>query len=247
MFAIALLLRTPAANASAENQVPGWIEVEVSTHAEVLSGLLKLPRVPFIDLHYEGPGDVEGLRIIDAEAHPERVVIRLSGSWDDPSPDARRQVIRNLAHELAHVWQYTLGQPTENRFFHEGFAEAMALEALQVCGEACAAGAPELADRHRRDCGDALRDEILVASRSRAAFYGCGAVLTRMTAENAGKTVGEVYRRFAETGRSRADFISVAGEMAGSDFATSAHSFLHGDHRLAPTRSVLQRLQAGRL
>lgn len=230
-----------------QENVPAWIEDEIAMQAEVLSGLLKLPRVPFIDLRYQGEGEVEGLRVIDAEAHPERVVIRLTGSWAEPTPAAREQLIRNLAHELAHVWQYTLGQPTESRFFHEGFAEAMALETLLVCGSACGTGAINLAEVHRRDCGDALRSGILLGLESRAAFYGCGAVLATMTAERAGTPVAAVYARFAATKRSKDDFLVVAEEMAGKGFAISARSFLHGDHRLAPPPSVLRRLRAGRL
>ena len=219
----------------------------MAEQAEVLAGIIGLHRLPFIEITYAGPTDIIGQRIIEAEANAQQVRIHLSGSWDEPSRDGRRQIIGNLAHELAHVWQYALGTPTEALLFHEGFAEAIAIDVLERCGAACDVDAGFLLEVQRTACADAMFEGVILPQTSRLAIYGCGTILARHTAANAGTTPQAVYLRFAETERSKNDFLDVSREMAGSTFANSAFTFLHNDHRLGQPRRVMGLLRQAKL
>lgn len=244
---MALLLTLQVPNASAEGAVPGWVRAEIDTGAPIIAGLLGLPRVPFIRLSHDEGAAPPGVRVIEAEAGAEEITVRLLGDWQRADDAARRVLVRNLAHELAHVWQYTLGLPTEPRFFHEGFAEALALEALENCGASCSADPEGLRAMHERDCSAAMRQEPLARAESRSALYGCGAVLAGLTAQRAEISVADLYARFAARGRSPEAFFVVAGEAAGQPFELSARAFFTGDYRLASPRDVIARLRAGRL
>lgn len=220
----------------------------IDQQAPLIAGLLGLPRVPLIDMSYEEGVVPEGMRVIDAEAEAERIIIRYEGSWTTQSPEARRGLVRNLAHELAHVWQRTLGLPVEGQILHEGFAEAIAVEALLRCGASCDADAAGLIGQWRRLCADALRQGYLINQTSREASYGCGTVMVRASAKQIGIDSRELYRRFAATGeRELGDFFAVLGEGANDRAAFSARAFLQHDHRLANPETVMENLAAGRL
>lgn len=236
-----------AGNASAEDDVPGWIEAAVSEHTPVLAGIVGLSRPPFVELHYTRGNVPEGVRIIDAQAEPEKVVVRLVGAWQDQTAPAKRQLVRNLAHEVAHVWQYSIGFPGEEAFFHEGFAEAIAYDALTECGAACGQADQGLHRLHQTDCATAMKEGALAGSTSRAAVYGCGAVFTHTSADVSDLSAQDLYRRFAATGRTQADFLALVEESAGKPFALSARTFLLGDHSLARPGRVMERLRDARL
>lgn len=188
------------------------------------------------------------MRVIDGVAEAERVAIWLSGPWAEETPAARRQLVRNLAHELAHVRQYTLGEPSESRLFHEGFAEAMALEALADCGSLCGGEPDELSIALERRCGAALaRGPLDERMEDDDEAYGCGAILALAASEQTGLPVPQLYEAFVRAGRTAPGFIALCEQQAGPAFAVSAAAFLRGDHRLADPSLVIERLAAGRL
>lgn len=232
----------------ADDTVPGWITEVVEAEAEVLTGLVGLPRVPFITLVHLGPTEIEGQRIIQAEASADTILIEFSGSWSKNTPAARQQVIGNLAHELAHVWQYSLGAPTEGRMLHEGFAEAIGIDVLRRCGASCGTDSAALLETQRRACAAALREGVLLLQETPEAVYGCGTILTAHASTKAGLTPQELYLQFAGTeDRSEEDFLKVASDAAGSAFANSAFTFLYSDLRLSQPRRVMERLREGKL
>ncbi|NNU16679.1 hypothetical protein HK107_10135 [Parvularcula sp. ZS-1/3] len=243
---MAALLTAFAPNASAE-EVPEWIERQVAVQAESLAQVLDLPRVPFLTLDYDRETPIEGLRVLDADAGPEKATIRFRGDWTTPDADMRDLIARNLAHELAHVWQYRTGQPSETRFLHEGFAEAMAVEALIACGDVCGGDPAALAREQEARCRSSMSRGPLIAEDSRVKGYGCGAVVTLAAARKAEMSVQAFYLAFAATKRSNQDFLDVARERAGQDFAVAAFSFLNTDHSLAKPETVIRRLKRGTL
>lgn len=219
----------------------------MNEEAEVLAGILGLPRVPFFELSAEGPSEIADLRIIDAEANRETVTIRFYGPWETETRGARKLLVRNLAHELSHVWQYSLGEPTENAFFHEGFAEAMATETLVTCGSACGASPQALIVRQRSLCAEDMQAGIPLRAAPRSAGYGCGAVMVRAAADAAEISARELYRQFAAGPRDDKGFVALCEKAAGRRFSLSTFTFLHQDHRLASSEDVIARLRAGRL
>ncbi|MCQ8186557.1 hypothetical protein NOG11_14335 [Parvularcula sp. BGMRC 0090] len=244
---VPLLCSFANAQGSKGFDVPEWIGAHVADQAELLAGLIGLPRTPFVDLKYTGPEETTGLRTVHGRAEPERFSITLAGAWEDQHADARRQLTRNVAHETAHVFQYSLGEPNEARMLHEGFAEAMAVEALLSCAESCAGDGHGLEAKLRRQCGDALRMGILASQDSAERNYGCGGVLTLEGARAADLPVTELYRLFAAEGRDELALMRVLEKKAGKGFAISAKAFLYGDYRLAKPSAVYERLRAGQL
>jgi hypothetical protein len=250
-FAMSVLVLCAAPFANAQGRVaadvPGWVRSHIEAQVEVLAGLIGLPRTPFVDISYSGPSQELGLRTVQGRAQPERFSIDLSGAWQEQHADARRQLTRNVAHETAHVFQYSLGEPIESRMLHEGFAEAMAVEALMACGESCAGNGKGLELKLRRQCGDALRSGIVGTLNTVDSSYGCGGVLTLEGARAAEISVTDLYRLFAAAGRTEKALLGVLEEKAGSGFAISAKAFLYSDYRLAKPAQVFERLREGRL
>jgi len=238
---------TAIASAVALDEVPVWINTELNLQAERLGGIYGLGRLPFFDVQYTAAGLPEGVRIIDAEATSDTITIHYRGDWNDPSEPARLDVVRNLAHEMAHIRQRGLGRPTEDRFLHEGFAEAMAIEALSACGEPCAGGADRLLRERERQCGEALRDGPILSRDDEVAVYGCGSVFILAAARAADTNATDLYAAFVDAGRTRAALLDMIDETAGRTFTLSARSFLRGDYRLAPPRQTISNLREGRL
>ncbi|MEM9838680.1 MAG: hypothetical protein AAF830_05935 [Pseudomonadota bacterium] len=245
---IAALLSFVATNARANaDDVPAWLANLIEEQTDILAADLGLAREPFLELSYHAQGVEQGRRIIDAEAEAQVVRIDYGGAWQVSEPTARRDAIRNLAHELAHVWQYELGMPTEPRFLHEGFAEAMAIHVLDECGAICGVQPGTLMMLRERECGDALRLGTLARNTSREAIYGCGAVMVAAVATAAGTDPQGLYRQFAGTERSFEAFQTLAKEAAGASFSISARAFWQTNHRLAQPSRVIASLRAGRL
>ena len=248
VFAMLALLPSSLANATrADHEPPAWIEALIGEQAEVLTGMLGLPRVPFIELVHMGPTDIPGERIIDARATRDKIWIDLHGDWDLQSVSARQQLVGNLAHELAHVWQFTLGTATESRFFHEGFAEAIAIDLLTQCGAACGGSPTTLLTTQSSHCTEALQMGALIAQRTELADYGCGTILMHAAATNSGSSPRDLYQAFAATDRTERDFLAVAEKFAGQPFANSAFTFLHNDHSVVPGQGVMRRLRSAKL
>jgi hypothetical protein len=244
---MAAFLLMGTAKASQSFEVPPWVLAEIDEHAPILAGLLDLPREPFGDISYDPYSGVPGLLAVDGTADAERITMHLSGDWSEPDEAKRLLLLRNLAHELAHVRQHSFGMPQENRFFHEGFAEGMGIEAIRACAELCQ-------DRHRallrsveQSCALALRDGPLLTTESWESVYGCGGVFFFRAGEASGKGAKGLYQDFAALGeRSPEAFLGLLEEKAGKAYALRAARFLNDDHRLARPRYVLRRLRAGR-
>ncbi len=227
--------------------MPAWVGARIDEDAPLIAGILGLARVPAIGVAFDPKGAPVGVRVIDAAAEPGRIGILLQGSWAENSDAAQRQLTRLLAHELAHIWQHSIGFPSEPRLLHEGFAEALAIEALRSCGVSCRADAEGLYRQQKGSCAEAMRMGTLITSNERSAVYGCGSVLVLTAAEKAGLSVAELYLAMAGGERSFEGFILTLEETAGRDFALSARVFLTGDLRLAKPQRVYERLRAGRL
>lgn len=234
-----------AGNASAA--VPGWAKRATDEVVPVLMEALELEHEPQITMRWEKGDNPPGVRIIDSQARGNSVLVQLIGSWEEPSEEARSQLVRNLAHELAHVWQWSLGVPNEPRLLHEGFAEAIAIDVLVRCREICRASPERLVIKLEGQCRDALREGRVGAINRIEAIYGCGAVLTEGMSVAAELSPQDFYRRYADTERSMADFLELTEELAGRRFALSARTFLTADLRMASPSTTMGRLRAGRL
>lgn len=236
-----------AASAGDNPALPAWIKARVADDTPRIATALGLSSLPRIALSYrEGDGPA-GLRTIDAETRDHAIVIRYTGSWQNHSDGARRAVTRNLAHELAHSWQRSLGLATESRLFHEGFAEALAIEALRRCADQCEGAPDALARQREQDCAYALALGPVIAGQTDEAHYGCGTVLVLAASAASGEPVRALYRAFAATERDAESFLAVAEARAGRAFALSARTFLTANLTLAGPSTVMERLRAGRL
>ncbi|MEM9810116.1 MAG: hypothetical protein AAF788_02720 [Pseudomonadota bacterium] len=245
--AIIALLMITAGNARASDRAPDWVQEEVARVEPLLTAVLGLKTHPDVILAWQRASVPEGVRIIDAHATDQAVDILLIGAWAEASGVAKRQLIHNLAHEMAHVWQRQWGTPTEDRLLHEGFAEAIAGDILTQCGAACG-GNPHLLDlKLRGQCAEALAVGVLATLDGTEAVYGCGGVLTKSMADAGHLSPRDLYQAFARTDRSMQDFLDISETAAGQRFAFSARTFLTRDHRLAQPSDVIARLRAGRL
>ncbi len=234
-----------AGNASAA--VPAWTKRATDEVVPAILEALELEEPPRITLRWKQGDHPPGARIIQSQTFGDEILIGLEGSWREASEEARSQLVRNLAHEIAHVWQWKMGNPIEPRILHEGFAEAIAIDVLVRCREICRASPERLMIRLENQCRDALRRGIVGVQGQTDAVYGCGGVLTDGMAVAAQLSPQELYRRYATTGRSIGDFLELMEELAGSHFALSAKTFLTADFRMASPSTTMGRLRAGRL
>lgn len=235
------------ASATAQDDVPVWINSEIESQAERLAALYGLPRMPMFNIQYAGSVLPEGVRLVEAEAEADVVVAKFSGDWGERSEPARRDIVRNLAHELAHVRQYASGLPSEARLWHEGFAEAMAIQALDQCGPSCGGGAATLLQSRESQCGEALRLGHLADRADDDAVYGCGAILVLAVAQASQTNVIDLYGAFASTDRSETAMLELIEKRAGRPFGLSARRFLRSDYRLVPPAQTIRDLRRGRL
>lgn len=236
------------AAAEETSPVPGWLQEHVESQSALLGGLLSVKRQPFFKLSYDPSAHPQGVRVIDAEATDETITIRYEGAWAEPSRLARRDATRNLAHEFAHLRQRALGLPTENRFFHEGFAEAMAIAGLAACGAPCDGEPGALLHEAEGRCAKALQYGPLMTQSSDAdAVYGCGAILMLTAARKSDIPVDALYGEFAKTERRFEDFLTLLEEKAGKRFVLSVRAFWRGDYHLVPASQVIADLRRGRL
>jgi hypothetical protein len=183
-----------------------------------------------------------GARGLFAYAAPSELTLRLSGpGWAERDADAEALLLRNAAHEVAHAWQLSLGAHVEDapRWLHEGFAEALAREAL---------AGRRVAEASSR-CGAVLRaGPVRSAQRfgDEAAIYDCGAVVVAAVAAGRGESVRTLYAAFAEAGATEDAFMALSSE-ATAGMARSVRAFLGTDYSLADPAWVVRSLRAGRL
>ena len=198
---------------------------------------------PVVRTRYAPEAGPPGALNLLGVAGPGSVVLRLEGSgWRARSVSAERLLARNAAHEAAHLYQYARGAPTEPRWLHEGFADALAREQLSARG---AAGGWAGGQR----CAGALRRGTLrarFAADDEAAVYGCGSVVIRAVAAARGESVRAFYDAFVAAGRGEDAFAALA-EDAGPDWSRSARAFLTRDWTQSDPAWVIRSLRAGRL
>ncbi|NRA30125.1 MAG: hypothetical protein HRU11_07660 [Parvularculaceae bacterium] len=235
------------ASAAAQDDLPVWINSEIESQSDRLAALYGLPRMPIMNLQYTAEGHTAGVRIIEAEAEADLIRVHFQGDWTQESDAARQDVVRNLAHELAHVRQYASGLPVEPRFWHEGFAEAMAIEALDQCGAPCGGAPAALLRSREQQCGEALRSGYLSGRTDNDAVYGCGAIFVLAVAKASDSSVIDLYGSFAATDRSEAAMLALVQERAGRPFGLSARRFLKSDYRLVPAPQTIRDLRRGKL
>ena len=183
----------------------------------------------------------DGARNLIATARPHAVALQLEGSgWRERTPGGERILARNAAHEVAHLFQYAVGDAMEPRWLHEGFADALAHEAMNARGRA-------------RGWGGGLRcAEVLAAgpidaaqrAGDQAALYDCSSLAIRAVAAARGESVRDLYRAFTDEGGTDAAFLTLAAEARR---AGSVTAFLTRDWRHADAGWVLRQLRAGRL
>lgn len=201
---------------------------------------------PVLTTRYVYAGE-DGALNLKASAEGRSVSLQLEGSgWRTPSPDAERILARNAAHEVAHLFQYAAWAPREaqvpqeKRWLHEGFADALAHEALAARGEAAGWGGGTR-------CAGVLEDGSIVAAQRAgepAALYDCSSLVVRAVAAARGESVRDLYRALAEAGGSDAAFLRLAEE---GRRARSVTAFLTTDYTRADAGWVIRQLRAGRL
>lgn len=183
----------------------------------------------------------DGARNLVATAEADAVRLTLEGSgWRDRTASAERILARNAAHEVAHVFQYAVGTVLEPQWLHEGFADALAHEAMSARGEADGwAGGLR--------CAGVLMagpiDEAQDAGDPRA-LYDCSSIAIRAVAAARGETIRDLYRAFAAEGGTDAAFLALAAEARRE---ASVKAFLTRDWRHADPAWVIRQLRAGRL
>ena len=198
---------------------------------------------PSVRTRYTTEATVPGSLNLYGTAAPGAVTIRLEGSgWRTRSDSAERLLLRNAAHEAAHLYQHAKGRPTEAQWLHEGFADALAQERLAAAG-----GTADPAGGQR--CAAALRRAPLrsrFAAGDPDAIYDCGSVLIRAVATARGETVRTLYDALVAAGRDEAAFLRLAGE-ASEDWERSARAFLGRDYTQSDPFWVMRTLRAGQL
>ena len=193
-----------------------------------------------------------GSQNINGHAHTGIVDILLEGAaWSsDNSPRARRDLEQNLAHEMAHLWQLSAyDSPFEPLWLHEGFAEALALEALTASGLWSADQAAQWEDAQEARCAVALSKGILaqrVAVADRDAIYGCGYIAVRMMAEDTGKAPSALFEDYVPAIIKGPGLANLLKSVLDPIAAERLRSFLHVDYSRADGRAVIRRYRAGR-
>ena len=195
---------------------------------------------PALDAGYAYGGEDGALNLV-ATATADEVRLRLEGSgWRDRTDDAERILTRNAAHEVAHVFQYAVGPALEPQWLHEGFADALAHEAMTARGEARGWGGG-------LRCAEVLNAEPIQAAQAAGdarALYDCSSIAIRAVAAARGEDVRNFYVAFAAEGGTDAAFLRLAGD---GGRAADVTAFLTRDWRHADPAWVIRQLRAGRL
>lgn len=188
-------------------------------------------------------GGEDGARDLIATAEPGTVSLQLEGSgWRERTPGAARILTRNAAHEVAHVFQYAVGDALEPRWLHEGFADALAYEVLDARGEAAGWGG-------MRRCALVMDQgpiDDAQAAGNLGAIYDCSSLAIRSVAAARGESVRAFYEAFDAAGGTDAAFLALA-EEAEAGHARSVTAFLTRDWSRASPAWVIRALRAGRL
>ena len=196
--------------------------------------------VPAFEPGYTYAGE-DGARNLIATAEADAVRLTLEGSgWRDRTDGAERILARNAAHEVAHVFQYAVGPALEPQWLHEGFADALAHEAMTARGQADGWGAG-------LRCAEVLAAGPIDAAQDAGdqhALYDCSSLAIRAVADARGEGIRAFYRAFAAEGGTDAAFLRLAAEARRE---ASVTAFLTRDWRHADPAWVIRQLRAGRL
>ena len=232
--------QSPVARAEAEARAAGWAYAFWQARVAALAPEMGVP-APAVRTRY-ATGSAPGALNLLGSAEPGLVTLHLEGTgWGDRSEKAEGVLARNAAHEVAHLVQYATG-PAERDplWLHEGFAEAIARDAVLARGEAAPGGA-------EARCAAVLKQGPVRRAFRRGdnnAYYDCGALVVRAVAAARGEGAAELYRAFAAAGRTEAAFLSLAEEV---DLRRSVEAFLRTDYAAAKPSWVYAQLREGRL
>ncbi|ADM08551.1 hypothetical protein PB2503_02367 [Parvularcula bermudensis HTCC2503] len=236
----------PSATASAP---PDWVEARYDSLVPDLAAVLGLP-TPRIDLRFDPTPAPSHLVLTAHVTADETIAVRLSGAgWHRRTPQTDRQIVANLAHELAHLWQRRLlPAPAEPRWIHEGGAEAIALSLLVDTG------LWSEIDRRRADsalaerCSRALENGPLrpqFEGETADAAYGCGYVVVDWLAGRSGRSPRALYAELAATWPDPVALGTTLGAWLPAGDVATLNEFLTADWRGADPDTVVRSFRAG--
>jgi hypothetical protein len=181
---------------------------------------------------------------------PRMISVTLAGrGWDEPSDSGRRTLRLNLAHELAHHWQLQSRRwAYEPLHLHEGFAEALGIEAMGAAGLWSRAEADAYRDDLADRCATVLATgplSVRLARQDREAANACGYVLIEGALAASGRSASAAFTLYQTTPGSRLG--PLLWEEAGPSFLADANEFVRADYSRADTTAIVRAFRAGRL
>lgn len=187
-----------------------------------------------------------------AYAEGRRIHVRLNGEgWRDASAEGRATLRQNLAHELAHIWQVAAYDSLlEPRWIHEGFAEALAMAALERAD--MWSGSDVMAYRAAQDaqCAEVLADGPLIAALERddrRAVYACGFVIIDVTSGVVGQNPGQLFGLYV-TGMTTGNGLArTVVDATPTGYLRRVRTFLYYDFTDQPPERVIANFRSGRL
>lgn len=235
--------------------VPAWIEEEwTSARPQVEASYrdwLGVNAATFeVTARYDA-SEAENLNI-NAWAREGRVHLNFLGDrWQNSTTQAKRMVQQNLAHEIAHQWQFSEGDTDlEPIWWHEGTAEAMALKAL-ADSRLWSMGTQITWQRDAElRCARALKRGALAdqfEAGDREAVYGCGFILTSAIEKRSELDLPGLRRSYLSGTAEGLTFMAFVEQVAGRDMERSVEAFISRDHSHADGQWVIDALRAGRL
>ncbi len=200
-----------------------------------------------------------GQLAVTGEAVASQAVIKYTGGgYLNDTPEMRRLVLFNLAHELVHLWQLEHARvATTTDWLHEGVANALAAEALYISGLWEDDEYLLALETAKNECAAYLGTGTLKGAAGRGHYqagYACGHMAaTALASQREGGTVMSMWRAFSESatqmqGLTDEAFYQFARDWSGSDkFTSSLRSFVISNYKSADRDEVIDRLFAGTL
>ncbi|GGD05198.1 hypothetical protein [Aquisalinus flavus] len=240
--------------------VQGMIGNSIAVLNDYYKGVLggDLPARPELYMLYAAgqPGQIA----IEGDSVRGQVLIRfIGGGLNEVGQEARRRVLENIAHEMAHLWQLERdGVGAAPDWLHEGGAQAIGLESLFITEQYADADYAAMLGRTQRTCANALAGGPLDRAAARGeheASYACGVMAwTALSAQREGATVVATWKAFADFAAGRRDgqsaeaFYDFAAEWSGSEpFTRSLRQFVRADWSGANGRMIVDGLFEGSL
>lgn len=240
--------------------VQGMIGNSIAVLNDYYKGALggELSTRPELYMLYDAgrPGQIA----IEGDSVRGQALIRfIGGGLTDVGQEARRRVLENIAHEMAHMWQLErAGVGAAPDWLHEGGAEAIGLESLFITEKYSDADYAAMLGRAQRTCANALAGGPLDRAAARGeheASYACGVMVwTALSAQREGATVVATWKGFVDFASGRRDgqsaeaFYDFAAEWSGSEpFTRSLRQFVNADWSGANGRLTIDGLFEGSL